>query len=67
MQKLLIWYKKENIVFAALPDEINYQYLPENNIILINNAKQVNEGNIIKGILESIVSKNVESNVLKLF
>lgn len=54
---------KENIVFAALPDEINYQYLPESNIILVNNAKQVNEGNIIKGILESIVSKNVESDI----
>lgn len=67
--KDLINIDKENIAVVYMPSEIKYQYLPEQDVLLINKNSIDKSEIMLRGILEMIVSKrfpNIENPKLAL-
>lgn len=53
---------KENILVTSLPEEYDYLYLPEQDVILINNSLGTKQSNYIKGIIDSLAHKYAKLN-----
>lgn len=69
LKKNKVSIDRENIAVVYMPNEIKYQYLPEQDVLLINKNNLDKSEVMLKGILEMMISKkfpNIDSPKLAL-